>query len=639
MRAVPELDKVPPLKPLAVPLEKIPWVRRLGKLALDLGLAGLAWSLAAGVDPGQGWEGAPLFLGLALAANLAFALTRQHYRLLDLREAKAILFASLALAAGASGAGLARDPGRALVFLGASLLGGALWFLARILVGAAEDRRNRRGSTDRERTLIVGAGRAGLRLCQEILEHPRVDLQIVGFVDDAPEKQGVRIQGLPVLGDTRHLGDLVRTQRVSRVILGRAGCSGTRIHELSREIRTLGVQVQMVPGIRERVQEVRRQDVAAEELLRRDPVRLDVAAIRRALAGTTALITGAGGSIGSELARRVAAFGPKRLVLLGRGENSLWEIERDLRRRHPALDLEVALCDVRDARRLAQVFGEVRPRAVFHAAAHKHVPYLERHPEEAVLNNVLGTRNVLDAALEAGTGILVNVSTDKAVNPVNALGASKRIGEHLVTLAAAHAPKGSRYVSVRFGNVLGSRGSVIPIFRDQIARGGPITVTHPDMVRYFMTIPEAVQLTLQAGVLGETARVFVLDMGAPVRILDLAHDLARLSGYQAGIDLDIQITGPRPGEKLFEELFSGKEIRKAGIHPKVFEAAPDALDPALLERGLAGLEEALDLPDGRRQRQILAWFRNLVPAYEPSPDGLGRYLAAPEPASPGRVAP
>jgi FlaA1/EpsC-like NDP-sugar epimerase len=238
----------------------------------------------------------------------------------------------------------------------------------------------------------------------------------------------------------------------------------------------------------------------------------------------------------------------------------------------------------------------------------------------------------LAASLEAGAGIFVNVSTDKAVNPVNALGVSKRIGEHLVTQAASRAPRGARYVSVRFGNVLGSRGSVIPLFRDQIARGGPITVTHPDMVRYFMTIPEAVQLCLQAGVLGETAKVFALDMGAPVRILDLAQDMARLSGLQAGVDIDITFTGTRPGEKLFEELFSALEARKADIHPKVFEAVQDRRDENLLDRGLEALEEALALPDLQRQRRILAWFRKLVPAYTPSPSGLGRFLDASVPA-------
>jgi FlaA1/EpsC-like NDP-sugar epimerase len=378
--------------------------------------------------------------------------------------------------------------------------------------------------------------------------------------------------------------------------------------------------------------------VSTEDLLRREPVLLDTAPVRRALEGSVALITGAGGSIGSELARRVASFAPGRLVLLGRGENSLWEVAGDLGRRFPALRIEVALCDIRDPLRLAQVFGAWRPRAVFHAAAHKHVPYLELNPEEAVVNNILGTRNVLEAALAVGTRVFVNVSTDKAVNPVNVLGVSKRIGEHLVTQAAARAGAGARYVSVRFGNVLGSRGSVIPTFREQISRGGPITVTHPEMERYFMTIPEAVQLVLQAGILGETAKVFALDMGAPVKILDLAQDMARLSGLRTGVDIDITFTGIRPGEKLFEELFSDVEARKADIHPKVFEAVQDRQDPALLERALRELEAALALPEGARQRRLLLWFHRMVPAYAASPEGLGRWLDDPlTAAAPGSL--
>jgi len=618
-------------------LHKAPWARRCGKMLLDAGLACLAWELAeGGGGKAEPFPGSRLFfVSLALAVNLAMQLTAQHYRLMDLRDAKAILYADLALIAASMAFCALRGDGPVAgkdVFMEASLLCGVLWFLARILMGALPGNRPG-GNGFSERALIVGAGRAGLRLCQEVLEHPKVRFQVVGFVDDAPEKLGVRIEGVPVLGATCQLRELVRDRRISLVILGLASAPGARVREMCREVQALGVKVKIVPGILDLVGDLpwkpQWRDVAIEDLLRREPVVLDTTAIRKALEGSVALITGAGGSIGSELARRVAAFGPSRIVLLGRGENSLWEIEGDLARRFPGLATEVALCDVRDPARLRQVFEAWRPRAVFHAAAHKHVPYLEKHPEEAVVNNILGTRNVLDAALAAGTEVFVNVSTDKAVNPVNALGVSKRIGEHLVALAAAHAPAGARYVSVRFGNVLGSRGSVIPLFREQIARGGPITVTHPDMVRYFMTIPEAVQLVLQAGILGETAKVFALDMGAPVRIMDLAEDMARLSGFSAGVDIDIKITGTRPGEKLFEELFSDRESRKADIHPKVFEAGQDRQDPDLLERGLQALEEASALPDGERQRRIILWFRRLVPAYVPSPEGLGRWLAAP----------
>ena len=530
------------------------------------------------------------------------------------------------------------------VFLPASLFTGGLWFGVRVLTMRLHRRRFRMPVTgngpEPERTLIVGAGRAGMRLCQELREHPKLRYQVVGFVDDALDKQGVRIQGVPVLGPTRLMQTFIQEQKASLVILGMAGAPGARIRELSLKLQSQGVRVKTVPGILDLVgnhpwkPEVR--DVAIEDLLRRDAINLDTTSIRQALEGSVALITGAGGSIGSELCRRVASFHPGCLVLLGRGENSLWEIERDIRRLYPAQTIALALCDIRNRVRLHQVFDAWRPQVVFHAAAHKHVPYLEMNPEEAIENNIFGTLNVLKAALATATKTVVNVSTDKAVNPVNVLGVSKRIGEHLVIQAAGEAQamcEGSRFVSVRFGNVLGSRGSVIPLFRDQIRRGGPITVTHPDMVRYFMTIPEAGQLVLQAGILGGTGRVFALDMGEPVHIVDLARDMARLSGLSPGVDIDIQFTGARPGEKFFEELFTEVEDGKAYVHPKIFEAVQDPKDPLLLDQGMAALRQVASLPEGIRQREILKWFMKLVPVYRPSPTGLGRYLHEGIPAS------
>jgi len=635
--------------------DRWPLVRQGGKLVLDLGLAGLAWVLTCRL---LGYERPTLaslatFALSALLVNLAFRFTLQHYRLVGLPEARSLLLGTFAMVVAAMAfcalkgtEGLfAEGPD---VFLSASLLTGTLWFALRVGIRALYRRRSRRGPAQppaspegvlAERTIIVGAGRAGLRLCQELREHPRLRCEVVGFADDAMEKQGVLVAGIPVLGPTHLLPVFILEHRVTLVVLGMAAIPGQRLRQLSRDLKALGVRVKTVPGIldlvgdRPWVPELR--DVAIEDLLRREPVILDTELIREALEGSVALITGAGGSIGSELARRVAAFRPRRLVLLGRGENSLWEIERELRRLYPAQDLEVALCDIRNAQRLRQVFQTCRPEVVFHAAAHKHVPYLEQAPEEAIGNNIFGTRNVVRAALDCGTGTFVNVSTDKAVNPVNVLGASKRIGELVVLRAAAEARAGSRYVSVRFGNVLGSRGSVIPLFRDQIRHGGPITVTHPDMVRYFMTIPEACQLVLQAGMLGETGKVFALDMGEPVHIKDLAADMARLSGLAPGVDIDIQFTGARPGEKFFEELFTDLEVRKAGVHPKVFQAVQDPKDPALLEEGLVALRGVGALPEGARQREILRWFMKLVPVYRPSPDGLGRYLHEPSPAQPG----
>jgi len=653
--------------------EREPLVRRGAKFLLDGGLAALAWGLATvllGHRRPTG-EAAGGFMLFVLAFNAAFRFSRQHYRLVGVQEARGLLLGTFVMAAAAMGLGALLHGGpvprplRGLgpihrdVLLAASLLTGCLWFALRVGAMTFHQHRFRPqgpagtkgrggagagGALAPERAIIVGAGRAGFHLSQELRENPKVGYEVVGFVDDALEKQGVRIEGIPVLGPTRLLPAFVAEQKATLVILGMAGAPGHRLRELSQSLQAQGIRVKTVPGILDLVgdrpwkPEVR--DIAIEDLLRREPVTLDTQALRQALEGSVTLITGAGGSIGSELAHRVASFGPGRLVLLGRGENSLWELERNLRRLFPRQSLAIALCDIRDPVRLHQVFGTWQPQVVFHAAAHKHVPYLEQHPEEAIANNILGTLNVVRATLACGTGTFVNVSTDKAVNPTSVLGASKRIGEHVVVQAAQDAPPDSRFVSVRFGNVLGSRGSVIPVFRDQIRHGGPLTVTHPDMVRYFMTIPEACQLVMQAGILGATGKVFALDMGDPVRIVDLANDMARLSGLAPGQDIAIQFTGARPGEKYFEELFGDLEERRPGVHPKVFEAVQDPLGPGVLDEGLAELKALGRLAEGPRRRAILAGFLKLVPTYRPSPAGLGRYLAdppAPFQAAPTRV--
>lgn len=299
-----------------------------------------------------------------------------------------------------------------------------------------------------------------------------------------------------------------------------------------------------------------------------------------------------------------------------------------MREAFPNQGISLELCDIRNERRLNQAFTRWRPDVVLHAAAHKHVPFLEAHPAEAVENNIFGTQNVLEAALAHGTPTFVNISTDKAVNPTNVLGATKRVAECLVLRGSARAPEGARYTSVRFGNVLGSRGSVVPIFRDQIRRGGPITVTDPGMTRYFMTIPEASQLVLQAGLLGGSGKVFVLDMGAPVKIVDLATDMIRLTGLTPGEDIEIRFTGMRPGEKLYEELFNSQEQRPTQVHAKVFEGIPEMPVAGLMDEGLLALKASLDLPEGARQREILAWLKRLVPTYTPARNGLARYEEA-----------
>jgi FlaA1/EpsC-like NDP-sugar epimerase len=626
-----------------------PKVRRAVKMTLDALLAGAALG-ATSLLLRQGWpslKGLLSFTALAMGLNVAFRFPTHHYRALGIEEARALLLGNVALVAGAMLLCAMRGhvwPGGepVAVVLGASLLTGPLWFGARMVsqwlhLRQAASRQEAATGVLAQRTLIIGAGRAGVLLSQELREHPRLRCEVLGFVDDAIEKQGLRIHGIPVLGPTALLPIYIREQRATQVILGMAGVPGARLRELSEMGRAQGVQVKTVPGILNLVgdhpwrPEVR--DIAIEDLLRRETITLDTVAIRQAVEGAVVVITGGGGSIGSELARRLAGFKPGKLVLLGRGENSLWEAQRELARLYPNQAVEIALCDIRNPIRLRQVFKALRPEVVLHAAAHKHVPFLEDNPEEAIENNIFGTRNVIDAALDWGTRTFVNVSTDKAVNPVNVLGVSKRIGEHLVAQVAAQAGPGVRFVSVRFGNVLGSRGSVIPVFREQIRQGGPITVTHPDMVRFFMTIPEAAQLVLQAGLLGDTGKVFALDMGHPVRILELAQEMARLSGFCEGRELDIRFTGIRPGEKLFEELFSPGEEQRTQVHVKVFEARQDPRDARLLQQGLRTLENLITYPERGRQQEILRCFMELVPTYVPSPTGLGRFLppvAAPE---------
>jgi FlaA1/EpsC-like NDP-sugar epimerase len=627
-----------PTLPPTTPLEQ-PLVRQGVKVALDAGLAMFAWMLCERIFAGGHLTsyGTLKWTLLAMGVNLGFQLTLQHYRLIGFHDALRLATATLTLLFLSLFLTLATPslyPHFNLeTVLAAALTTGGLWLVLRGILRVRHERTlglaGLPEGTVLHQTLILGAGRAGVMIAQELKQHAELGARVVGFVDDALDKQGIRIQGTPVLGPSTRLRQLIQENEITLVVLAIPSAPGFMIRQLTEAIQTTGAEVKTVPGLFNllgtKTWKPELKDVSIEDLLRREPVELDQSSLSLILADSMVLITGAGGSIGSELARQVAAFRPARIVLLGRGENSLWTVERALRSEFPNQSLSLELCDIRNTSRLRQVFERWRPQVVLHAAAHKHVPYLEAYPEEAVENNIIGTLNVLNAARSVGTHSFVNISTDKAINPTNVLGATKRIAEFLVWKSARNAPEGSRYVSVRFGNVLGSRGSVIPIFQEQIRTGGPITITHPDMTRYFMTIPEASQLVLQAGILGKTASVYVLDMGEPVRIMDLATDMARLSGLVMGQDIDLEVTGIRPGEKLFEELFSLGEDRCSEVHPKVFNADPEDMDEALIEEGVRALRAAALEKEGIRQTEILHWLQRLVPTYAPSPTGLGRY--------------
>lgn len=433
--------------------------------------------------------------------------------------------------------------------------------------------------------LIVGAGDAGVLVAKELKNHFNGQINLVGFVDDDPAKQDLKILGVPVLGTRHDIPDLVKRYNIQEIILAIPSAEGKVkreivdiCYETEAEVKTLPGMYDLIEG-NVTVNQIR--DVQVEDLLGREPVKVDLESISQYLHGQVVLVTGAGGSIGSELCRQILKFSPKKLLLLDICENNVYDIELELKKNSPHAELYPLVKDIRDREAIEQVFKLYRPDVVFHAAAHKHVPLMEANPEEAIKNNVMGTYNVARAADLFGAKKFVLISTDKAVNPTSVMGASKRVAEMVIQ----HLDKTSatNFVAVRFGNVLGSRGSVVPLFKKQIAEGGPVTVTHEDMVRYFMTIPEAVQLVIQAGAMAKGGEIFILDMGEPVKIMDLAKSLIKLSGFEPGEDIEIVITGIRPGEKLYEELLTDEEGVNATTHKRIFVAKPGKLDERLIE--------------------------------------------------------
>jgi FlaA1/EpsC-like NDP-sugar epimerase len=462
----------------------------------------------------------------------------------------------------------------------------------------------------RKPALFVGAGRTGSLAVKEIWRREDTGLDIKGFVDDDPQKRNGSVNGIKVLGTTDDLPRLVEEMHIAQVVIAYDRSSGKEVRRILDICRKINVRTQIVPSFHEivdgQVRLERIRDVQIEDLLGREPVELDDQQIGAFLTGKTVMVTGAGGSIGSELVRQIAVFEPEKLLLVERAEFHLFEIDRELGLTFPELNKLALIADCADTPRMREIFSEFRPAVVFHAAAHKHVPMMEQNPCEAIKNNVLATEQVAELAGEYAAESFVLISTDKAVNPTSVMGASKRLAE--IVAQSANQRFKTRYIAVRFGNVLGSTGSVIPIFREQIKKGEAITVTHPEMTRYFMTIPEAAQLVLQAGALGDGGEIFILDMGEPVRIVQLAEDLIRLSGLQPYEDIDIEFTGIRQGEKLFEELETEGENLLKTRHPKIYIGKIAEFAPNQVKEMLGRFAEAVNKSDTGEVRVLFNEF-------------------------------
>jgi len=470
---------------------------------------------------------------------------------------------------------------------------------------------------ERKRLLIIGAGDAGEKILRELHGNPRLKYNVVGFVDDDPKKHGMQIHGVPVLGDIDQLLDLISEHEVDELLIAIASATRKKMRQIVDLCKETGLKYRIIPGIGElidgrlTIKSIR--DVAYEDLMGRESIQLEMEKIGEYLKDKSILITGAGGSIGAELCRQIARYFPKNLMLFDRTENNLYEIEMELQRDFPYLRYSPILGNVLHKEVLKKFFLKYRPEVVFHAAAYKHVPIMELNPWEAIFTNIKGTYSLLEVVKEFEVNRFVLVSTDKAVRPSNVMGASKRVAE-LLTQCYNNSFNPTRFMSVRFGNVIGSSGSVIPLFKRQIERGGPVTVTHPEVTRYFMTIPEAAQLILQAGAMGQGGEIFILDMGSPVKILDLARDLIRLSGFEPDEDIAIKFIGLRPGEKLFEELITeGEDISPTG-HEKISVLRKTPCDLNWLK---VKIDELTVLAEKQDAVGIKRKLKEILPEYEP----------------------
>lgn len=495
---------------------------------------------------------------------------------------------------------------------------GGMRFALRLLKDFLNRNQNNKS---KNRVLIIGAGDAAEMIIREMQKHPEIGKRIIGLVDDDPAKQALEIHGYKVLGKTKKIPQLIEEYDVDEVIIAIPSAEGKTIKRFYELSNKKNVKVEIVPGVYEilkgdvSLNQIR--EVKVEDLLRRDQVDLISSEISAYLEAKTILVSGGGGSIGSEICRQIAKFNPEQIIILDINENTTYFLERDLKENYPNLELISIIGSIRDKNKLEKVFNEYSPDVVFHAAAHKHVPLMETSPEEAVKNNILGTRNLAQTAADFEIDRFVLISTDKAVNPTNVMGASKRAAEMIIQTINKQVK--TKFMAVRFGNVLGSQGSVIPLFKKQIAKGGPLTVTHKDITRYFMTIPEASQLVIQAGALGKGGEVFVLDMGEPVKIMELAEDLIALSGLTPYEDIDIDVIGLRPGEKLYEELLCDTEDNIATEHERIFINNLGAVNQQLLAKHLQRLES---LAKKGTANEIILALVDLVDTYQPRRDNV-----------------
>ncbi|MCI8375907.1 MAG: polysaccharide biosynthesis protein [Lachnospiraceae bacterium] len=489
---------------------------------------------------------------------------------------------------------------------------GSLRFAYRIMRMFSEKRAGIRQDA-RKNTMVIGAGEAGAMIIKEFQNSRYLDQKVCCVIDDNQAKQGKYLRGVKIMGGREDIRFLAHELQIDEIVVALPSASRSEVKEILQLCQETGCELKVLPGLYQvitgEVSISTLRKVEIEDLLGREPIKLQVESVMDYVAGKRILVTGGGGSIGSELCRQLAAHNPKQLIIVDIYENNAYDIQQELKKTYPALDLVVLIASVRNTHRMNSIFETYRPEIVYHAAAHKHVPLMEDSPNEAIKNNVFGTYKTAQAAARYGVRRFVLISTDKAVNPTNVMGASKRICEMVIQMMNKHAE--TDFVAVRFGNVLGSNGSVIPLFKKQIEQGGPVTVTHPEIIRYFMTIPEAVSLVLQAGALAKGGEIFVLDMGEPVKILDLAKNLIRLSGYKPFEDIPIEFTGLRPGEKLYEELLMGEEGLKETSNALIHIGKPIEFDEEIFLEQLEELKRIAD-KDSKKVRQKV---QEIVPTY------------------------